>query len=87
MSVFSDIPRDNRFTPEDLPGFENKLFFKGPRLRPYLVRFFVLLFLSTVIAAFGVINDSTATVIGAAAVHHLMKGWVSATNQSPEHGS
>jgi len=72
MSVFNDILRDNRFTPEDLPGFEDKLFFKGSRLRPYLVRFFVLLFLSTVIAAFGVINDSTATVIGAMIIAPLM---------------
>lgn len=72
MSVFNDILRDNRFTLEDLPGFEDKLFFKGSRLRPYLVRFFVLLFLSTVIAAFGVINDSTATVIGAMIIAPLM---------------
>jgi len=72
MNVFSEVLRDNRFTPEDLPGFENKLFFKGSRLRPYLVRFTVLLFLSTVIAAFGVINDSTATVIGAMIIAPLM---------------
>jgi uncharacterized hydrophobic protein (TIGR00271 family) len=72
MSVINEILRDNRFTPEDLPGFENKLFFKGSRLRPYLVRFTVLLFLSTVIAAFGVINDSTATVIGAMIIAPLM---------------
>jgi uncharacterized hydrophobic protein (TIGR00271 family) len=72
MSVFSEVLRDNRFTPEDLPGFEDKLFFKGARLRPYLVRFTVLLFLSTVIATFGVINDSTATVIGAMIIAPLM---------------
>jgi uncharacterized hydrophobic protein (TIGR00271 family) len=72
MNVITEILRDNRFTPEDLPGFEKKLFFKGPRLRPYLVRFTVLLFLSTVIAAFGVINDSTATVIGAMIIAPLM---------------
>ncbi len=72
MSVINEILRDNRFTPEDLPDFEKKLFHDGPRLRPYLVRFFVLLFLSTVIAAFGVINDSTATVIGAMIIAPLM---------------
>jgi uncharacterized hydrophobic protein (TIGR00271 family) len=72
MSVFSEILRDNRFTEEDLPNFEQKLFFKGPRLRPYLVRFTVLLFLSTVIATFGVINDSSATVIGAMIIAPLM---------------
>ena len=72
MRVINEILRDNRFTPEDLPGFEKKLFFKGPRLRSYLVRFTVLLFLSTVIATFGVINDSAATVIGAMIIAPLM---------------
>ena len=72
MAVFNDILRDNRFTAEDLPAFKDKLFFRGPRLRPFLVRFTVLLFLSTVIAAFGVINDSTATVIGAMIIAPLM---------------
>ena len=72
MSVFSEILRDNRFTPQDLPSFEKKLFFKGPRLQPYLVRFTVLLFLSTIIATFGVVNDSTATVIGAMIIAPLM---------------
>ncbi len=72
MSVISEILHDNRFRPEDLPVFEKKLFFKGPRLRPYLVRFTVLLFLSTVIATFGVVNDSAATVIGAMIIAPLM---------------
>ena len=72
MSLIDEILRDNRFTPEDLPGFEKKLFFEGPRLRPFLVRFTVLLFLSTIIAAFGVINDSAATVIGAMIIAPLM---------------
>ena len=72
MNVLSAIFRDNKFRPEDLPGFESKLFFEGVRRRPYMVKFFVLLFLATVIAAFGVINDSTATVIGAMIVAPLM---------------
>lgn len=72
MNVLSEIFRDNKFRPEDLPGFESKLFFEGARRRPYMVKFFVLLFLATVIAAFGVINDSTATVIGAMIVAPLM---------------
>ena len=72
MKVFSEILRDNRVTEEDLPNFEQKLFFKGPRLRLYLVRFTVLLLLSTVIASFGVINDSAATVIGAMIIAPLM---------------
>ena len=70
MGVINDILRDNRFTPEDLPDFEKKLFFKGARLRPYLVRFTVLIFLSSVIATLGVINDSTAKVIGARSSRH-----------------
>jgi uncharacterized hydrophobic protein (TIGR00271 family) len=48
-----------------LPDLESKLFFEGDRRRPYLVRFTVLLFLSTIIATYGVLSDSTATVIGA----------------------
>ncbi len=72
MSVLSDIFRDNKFRSEDLPGFENKLFYEGVRQRPFLVKFFVLIFLSTVIAAYGVLNDSTATVIGAMIVAPLM---------------
>jgi uncharacterized hydrophobic protein (TIGR00271 family) len=72
MNVFVNIMRDNRFRPEDLPKFESKLFFEGARRRPYLVKFFVLLFLSTIIAGYGVINDSDATVIGAMIVAPLM---------------
>ena len=72
MNVLSEIFRDNKFRADDLPGFEAKLFFEGVRQRPYLVKFFVLLFLSTVIAAYGVLNDSTATVIGAMIVAPLM---------------
>jgi len=72
MGLFSEIYKYNRFTPEDLPEFEGKLFYEGARRRPYVVRFTVLLFLSTVIASFGVINDSAATVIGAMIIAPLM---------------
>lgn len=72
MGVLSEIYKYNRFTPEDVPEFEGKLFYEGDRRRPYLVRFSVLLFLSTVIASFGVINDSAATVIGAMIIAPLM---------------
>ena len=65
MSVLSEIFRDNKFRPEDLPGFEGKLFFEGDKQRPFLVKFFVLVLLSTIIAVYGVLNDSPATVIGA----------------------
>ena len=72
MGILSEIYKYNRFTPEDLPEFEGKLFYEGDRRRPYVVRFAVLLFLSTVIASFGVINDSAATVIGAMIIAPLM---------------
>lgn len=72
MSIRSRILRENRFLPEDVPRFEAKLFFEGDRRRPYLERFSVLLFLSTVIATMGILGDSTATVIGAMIVAPLM---------------
>lgn len=72
MGLFSNIVKDNKFTPEDVPPFEAKLFFEGDRSRVNLERFAVLLFLSTVIAAYGVIADSTATVIGAMIIAPLM---------------
>jgi uncharacterized hydrophobic protein (TIGR00271 family) len=72
MSTFANIIRENRFRPEDVPKFENKLFYEGVRRRPYLERFSVLLFLATVIATSGVLGDSTATVIGAMIVAPLM---------------
>lgn len=72
MASLSAILRDNRYTPAGIPELESKLFFEGDRSRRYLVRFTVLLFLSTVIAANGVIEDSTATVIGAMIIAPLM---------------
>jgi uncharacterized hydrophobic protein (TIGR00271 family) len=72
MGILSDIIRDNRFTPEELPKFERKLFFAGARRRSYLERFGVLLSLAVVIATMGVLNDSTATVIGAMIIAPLM---------------
>ena len=72
MNTLSKILQDNSFTPENLPDLESKLFFEGDRKRPYLVRFTVLLFLSTIIATYGVLSDSTATVIGAMIIAPLM---------------
>lgn len=79
MMRLSEILKDNKFTPADIPEFESKLFFEEDRLQRYLVRFTVLLFLSTVIAAQGVISDSTATVIGAMIIAPLMTPIVAAT--------
>ncbi|HRQ42693.1 MAG TPA: TIGR00341 family protein [Chloroflexota bacterium] len=72
MSTLSNIIRENRFQPADVPKFADKLFYEGKRRRPYLERFFVLLFLSTIIATAGILGDSTATVIGAMIVAPLM---------------
>lgn len=72
MYSLSNLIRENRFKPEDVPKFESKLFFESSRRRPYLERFGVLLFLATIIATVGIINDSTATVIGAMIIAPLM---------------
>lgn len=72
MRSLSEILDDNRYEPADIPELESKLFFEGDRAGRYLVRFSVLLGLSAVIAANGVIEDSTATVIGAMIIAPLM---------------
>jgi uncharacterized hydrophobic protein (TIGR00271 family) len=72
MGIWDKIIHDNRFAPQDVLPFENKLFHEGARWRTYLERFTVLLFLATVIATVGVLADSTATVIGAMIVAPLM---------------
>ena len=65
MSILSEMVRENRFTPEDVPRFEAKLSPEGARRRRYYEQFGVLLVLATIIATMGVLGDSTATVIGA----------------------
>ncbi len=79
MASLSSILKDNMFTPADLPEFESSLFFEGDSAQRYLVRFSILLFLSTVIATQGVIGDSTATVIGAMIIAPLMTPIVATT--------
>ena len=72
MGILSNIVEDNRFTPEHVKWFDAKLFFEGDRRRLNYEQFGVLLFLSTVIATYGVLGDSTATVIGAMIIAPLM---------------
>lgn len=72
MAGLFEIIERNRYTPDTVPALEHKLFFEGDRSGTYLVRYAVLLLLSTVIAAEGVIQDSTATVIGAMIIAPLM---------------
>lgn len=62
----------DRFDPDYIPVFESKLFFEGEIRERKIVNFTVLLALATVIATYGVITDSTATVIGAMIVAPLM---------------
>ncbi len=56
----------------DLQRMRDQLFFEGPEMVRRLTRFWLLLPLSAVIAAAGVVSDSTATVIGAMIVAPLM---------------
>ena len=73
MSILRSIINDFKFTEEDVPPFEAKLFFEGQQRRLYLERYIVLLFLAVVIATYGVIGDSVATVIGAMIIAPLMR--------------
>lgn len=59
-------------TPEERARIFDALFFEGERRIPYLQQFFVLMVLSSAIAAFGLVNDSAAVVIGAMLVAPLM---------------
>lgn len=60
------------FDPDYLEEFEAKVFIEGIQARRRLMNFFVLLLLATVIATYGVLSSSTATVIGAMIVAPLM---------------
>jgi len=60
------------FDPAYLSTFEDKLFIEGPQTARRLTNFFALLLFATVIATYGVLSNSTATVIGAMIVAPLM---------------
>jgi uncharacterized hydrophobic protein (TIGR00271 family) len=75
-----------RIDPDYVPAFEAKLFIEGATSRRRLVNFFALLLLATVIATYGVLSDSTATVIGAMIVAPLM-GPIMATTAAVIMGS
>lgn len=72
MGLVLKYLRDNRFRPSDVAAFEYKLFFEGGRRRQYKVRFYSLTLLATVIASYGIVNASPATVIGAMIIAPLM---------------
>jgi len=68
------------FDPAYLSTFEDKLFIEGPQTARRLTNFFTLLLLATVIATYGVLSNSTATVIGAMIVAPLMGPMVATTS-------
>ena len=74
------------FDPAYLPAFEDKLFIEGPQQARRLLNYFALLLFATVIATYGVLSDSTATVIGAMIVAPLM-GPIMATTAAVVMGS
>jgi uncharacterized hydrophobic protein (TIGR00271 family) len=59
-------------TNADIARMRDQLFFEGPEHNRRLSRYWLLLPLAAVIAAAGVVSDSTATVIGAMIVAPLM---------------
>jgi len=67
------------FDPAYLPAFEDKLFLEGPQTARRLTNFFALLFFATVIATYGVLSNSTATVIGTMLVAPLMEPMMATT--------
>jgi uncharacterized hydrophobic protein (TIGR00271 family) len=77
---------DLGFDPEYLPTFEDKLFIEGVYARRRLLNFFALLLFATLIATYGVLSNSTATVIGAMIVAPLM-GPIMATTAAVVMGS
>ena len=63
-----------------LPAFEDKLYIEGPQTARRLTNFFALLLFATVIATYGVLSNSTATVIGAMIVAPLMGPMMATTS-------
>jgi uncharacterized hydrophobic protein (TIGR00271 family) len=74
------------FDPGYLDEFTAKVFIEGVQTHRRLLNFFVLLLLATVIANYGVLSNSTATVIGAMIVAPLM-GPIMATTAGVVMGS
>src|SRR5205809_3503903 len=68
------------FDPAYVPAFEDKVFIEGPQTARRLTNFFTLLLLATVIATYGVLSNSTATVIGAMIVAPLMGPMMATTS-------
>jgi uncharacterized hydrophobic protein (TIGR00271 family) len=72
MQPFKNIIADFKLDRTDLPRIRRQLYYGGPDARQSLERFALLMFFATLIASYGVIADSTATVIGAMLIAPLM---------------
>jgi uncharacterized hydrophobic protein (TIGR00271 family) len=72
LRMVSEWVTKNRFDPGYLPTIEGKLYFEGEGKTRSKTNYIVLLTLATVIATYGVISGSTATVIGAMIIAPLM---------------
>ncbi len=79
LERLADLLHGTRPLPHDLEVLENKLLFDHPPVRDRLVKFFVLLFLATVIASGGLFGNSSAVIIGAMIVAPLMTPMMAAS--------
>jgi len=77
--MVSEWVTKNRFDPEYLPKMQERLFFEGEAKKRSVTNYVVLLTLATIIATYGVISGSTATVIGAMIIAPLMTPIMAAT--------
>lgn len=72
MRLSTNILADFQLTHDDLQRIQRQLFYDGANQRKDLERFAILMFFATAISTYGVIGDSTATVIGAMLIAPLM---------------
>ncbi len=77
--MVSEWIANNRFDPKYLPKMQERLFFEGEGKKRSVTNYVVLLTLATIIATYGVISGSTATVIGAMIIAPLMMPIMAAT--------
>jgi uncharacterized hydrophobic protein (TIGR00271 family) len=72
MGHLGEMLHGGPVTADDVAILQHKLLFDRVPVRDRFVRFFALVFLSAVIASYGVVSDSTAVVIGAMIVAPMM---------------
>ena len=72
MSKIGEVLHGGEVTAADIEVMQEKLLFDRHPTRDRFVRFSILLLLSAIIATYGVVSDSVATVIGAMIVAPLM---------------